>query len=189
MPQIAIISSSIRTGRNSHRVALFLKSFLTSRNLASVDLIDLDVYQFPLFEERIWNLPNPSAALLDYQSRITKADGVIIVTPEYNGGYPASLKNAMDVLYKEWRRKPIAISTASDGVFGGSQAITSLQFSLWKIKAWTVPAMFPNPKVQEAYDEQGIPKDKEAVEKRATPFVDELLWCIEASRRMQKTDQ
>lgn len=107
------------------------------------------------------------------------------MTPEYNGGYPASLKNAIDVLYKEWRRKPIAISTASDGVFGGSQVITSLQFSLWKIKAWTVPAMFPNPKVQEAYDENGVPKDKEAVEKRATAFVDELLWCIEASKRMQ----
>lgn len=184
MRTIAIISSSIRTGRNSHRVALFFKEFLTTRQLATVDIIDLDEYQFPLFEERIWNLPQPSAALLDYQARVNKADGIIIVTPEYNGGYPASLKNAIDVLYKEWRRKPIAISTASDGAFGGSQVITSLQFSLWKIRAWTVPAMFPNPKVQEAYDENGVPKDKEAVEKRAKTFIDELLWCIEASTRM-----
>lgn len=186
MPHIAIISSSIRTGRNSHRVALFFKDFLTARQLATVDLIDLEAYQFPLFEERIWNLPQPSEALLEYQSRVVKADGIIIVTPEYNGGYPASLKNAIDVLYKEWRRKPIAISTASDGIFGGSQVITSLQFSLWKARAWTVPAMFPNPKVQEAYDENGVPKDKEAVEKRATAFIDELLWCIEAGKRMKE---
>jgi hypothetical protein len=44
--------------------------------------------------------------------------------------------------------------------------------------------MFPNPKVQEAYDENGVPKDKEAVEKRAATFLDELLWCIEAGQRM-----
>ena len=187
MPSIAIISSSIRSGRNSHRVALYFQSYLTSHQLAEVDLIDLDAYNFPLFDERIWKQPQPSAALLDYQARVAKADGIIIVTPEYNGGYPASLKNAIDVLYKEWRRKPVAISTASDGIFGGSQVITSLQFSLWKIKAWTVPAMFPNPKVQEAYDENGVPKDKEAVEKRAAAFIEELLWCIEAGQKMANT--
>ncbi len=80
---------------------------------------------------------------------------MIIVTPEYNGGYPASLKNVVDLLYPAWHRKPVAISTVSDGSFGGTQVITSLQFSLWKIRAWTVPAMFPVPKAQEAFDENG----------------------------------
>jgi len=184
MNHIAIISSSVRTGRNSHRVALFFKNYLIENNLATAEIIDLHEYQFPLFDERLRLQPDPSPALLDYAARVTKADGIIIVTPEYNGGYPASLKNAIDVLYKEWYKKPIAISTASDGIFGGTQVITSLQWSLWKIRAWTVPAMFPVPKVQEAFDPDGIPADKAGVEKRAAVFVGELMWCVEANRRM-----
>src|SRR5690606_4964172 len=114
MPHIAIISSSVRAGRNSHRVALYFQYFLTSRNLATAEILDLNVYQFPVFTERLQYQPNPSPDVLDFAERIKNADGVIIVTPEYNGGYPASIKNVIDLLYAEWRRKPIAISTVSD---------------------------------------------------------------------------
>jgi len=109
----------------------------------------------------------------------------LIVTPEYNGGYPAALKNVVDLLYEEWHRKPIAISTVSDGIFGGTQVITSIQFTLWKIRAWTVPAMFPVPKVREMFDENGNAVDKAAVDKRAKGFVDELVWCMTAASKMQ----
>jgi hypothetical protein len=64
--------------------------------------------------------------------------------------------------------------------------MTSLVFSLWKIGAWVVPAMYPGPKVQEVYDENGTPNDAEGVNKRAKTFVDELLWCIEAGKLMAK---
>ena len=50
--------------------------------------------------------------MLEFADKITKAVGVIIVTPEYNGGYPASLKNAIDLLYAERKRKPVALATA-----------------------------------------------------------------------------
>lgn len=185
MPHIVIISSSVRTGRSSHRVALYLKNYLESKNLATVEILDLKVCNFPLFDERLRFQKNPTAGMLEFSSKIKTANGVIIVTPEYNGGYPASLKNAVDLLYDEWQRKPIAISTVSDGSFGGTQVITSLQFSLWKIKAWTVPAMFPIPKVEESFDEEGVPKDKIKTDKRAKHFLEELLWCIEANRRMK----
>ncbi len=185
MPTIAIISSSVRTGRASHRVALYLQKRIEERQLATAEILDLKEYQFPVFEERLRLQPEPSEKLLDFAARIKAADGVIIVTPEYNGGYPASLKNVVDVLYDEWRRKPLAISTVSDGIFGGTQVITSLTFSLWKIRAWVVPAMFPNPKVKEAYDEQGNPADKAGVDKRADGFLDELMWCMEAATRMK----
>ncbi len=182
MPNISIISASVRTGRNSHRLALYFKTYLEENKLATADIVDLKAYNFPIFEERLKFIKKPSAQMLEYAERIKHADGIIIVTPEYNGGYPPSLKNAIDFLYTEWRRKPIAIATASDGVFGGTQVITSLQFSLWKIHAWTVPQMFPAPKVNEAFDETGIPKDKEATDKRADVFIKELLWCITAKQ-------
>ncbi len=184
MPHIVILSASVRTGRNSYRVALYFKKFLEETKSTTSEILDLATYNFPVFHERLQYQESPSTEVLDFANKIKTADGVIIVTPEYNGGYPASLKNVVDLLYAEWHRKPIAIATVSDGVFGGTQVITSLQFSLWKIRAWTVPAMFPVPQVQRSFDEEGNPTDKIASDKRATGFINELLWCIEANKRM-----
>ena len=186
MTHIVILSASIRTGRKSHRVALFLKRLIEEKNLATIEILDLSEYQFPLFLERLKFQEKPIPELLEYSRKIKEADGVLIITPEYNGGYPASLKNAIDVLYPEWQRKPVAISTCSDGDFGGNQVITSIQFVLWKMHALTVPAMFPNPNVDKTYDEQGNPADKAGTEKRAMYFLKELLWYMEAKCRMEE---
>jgi NAD(P)H-dependent FMN reductase len=186
MKTIAIISASVRTGRSSDRVALFFQRYIQENKLANVELLDLHQYQFPVFDERLKFQKNPLPQAVQFSNKIKSADGVIIVTPEYNGGYPASLKNVIDLLVEEWKRKPVAISTVSAGAFAGMQVITSLQFSLWKIQAFTVPAFFPVPKVSETFNEQGIPADKAGTEKRAKTFVDELLWCAEAKSRMEK---
>jgi len=185
MSKIIILSSSVRIGRNSNRVALYFKKYIEENKLATVEIIDLNEYQFPVFNERLKYQTNPTAQTLEFAEKIKSSDGVLIVTPEYNGGYPAALKNVVDLLSDEWYHKPIAISTVSSGPFGGTQVITSLQFSLWKIKAWTVPAMFPVPKVQDAFDEQGNATDKAATDKRADAFIKELLWCIEANNKMK----
>jgi NAD(P)H-dependent FMN reductase len=186
MASIVIISSSIRTGRKSHRVALYFKKYLEENQLAIPEILDLQQYQFPIFEERLRLQANPSKEVLAFAEKITQADGIIIVTPEYNGGYPAALKNIIYLLYKEWRRKPIAIATASDGIFGGTQVITSIQFSLWKIGAWMVPAMFPVPTLDKSFGENGNAIDKEGTDKRAAAFIKELIWCIEAKAKMEK---
>lgn len=186
MAHISIISSSVRVGRNSHRVALYFKNYLIDNNLATAEIIDLQEYNFPLFDERLKYQKSPSTQAMGFAEKINASAGIIIVTPEYNGGYPASLKNVVDLLYDEWYRKPIAISTVSSSVFGGSQVITSLQFSLWKIRACVVPAMFPVPKVQDAFDELGNATDKEATNKRADVFIKELLWYMQATKQMAK---
>jgi NAD(P)H-dependent FMN reductase len=184
MPHISIISSSVRIGRNSQRVALFFKNYINENNLATVEILDLKNYNFPLFDERLRYQKNPGDEVLDFAKKINSSDGIIIVTPEYNGGYPASLKNVVDLLYDEWHHKPVAISTVSISIFGGSQVITSLQFSLWKMHAFTVPAMFPVPKVEEAFDELGNATNKVETNKQAEIFIKELLWFMEAKKRM-----
>ena len=187
MPNISIISSSVRSGRKSHRVALYFKKYLEDKELADVEIIDLCNYNFPVFEERLSRQKSPSVNALEFSEKIKSADGIIIVTPEYNGGYPSSLKNVVDLLYTEWYHKPVAISTVSNGKFGGSQVITSLQFTLWKMKAWTVPAMFPVPEVKEVFDENGNHPDNPDLEKRALNFINELLWCIKAKLMMENS--
>jgi len=185
MSKLVIISASVRDGRNSHRVALYFKSYLEENSLAESEILDLKSYNFPLFAERLKYQKEPLASVSAFAEKVRNADGVIIITPEYNGGYPASLKNVIDLLTDELYKKPVAICTVSDGNFGGTQVLTSLQFTLWKMKVWTVNAMFPVPRVAQSFDENGVAADKEASDKRAAVFVGELLWCIEAKSRMK----
>ncbi len=185
MPHISIISSSIRTGRSSHRVALYFEKYLKANNIATTEILDLKEYNFPLFEERLQFLKEPNQLLIEFTHKIIASDGIIIVTPEYNGGYPASLKNVIDVLLEEWRHKPIAIATVSAGAFGGSQAIISLQFTLFKMKAWPIAEIYSVAKVNEAYDEQGNATNKIDTDKRAAVFIKELLWCIKADKEIK----
>lgn len=185
MPSIKIISSSVRDGRKSDRVALYLKNYLKENKQIDAEILDLKVLDFPMFSERLKNIKDPLPEMVSFSEKIKNSDGIFIVTPEYNGGYPASLKNVVDLLYDEWKRKPVAITTVSSGAFGGSQVITSLLFVLWKIGSWVSPAMFPIANVEKSFNEEGIPVDKEATDKRAAKFVDELLWCVTASSKMK----
>ncbi len=185
MFKIVIISTSVRTGRASHRVALYLKRYSGENGLAAAEILDLNMYNFPIFDERLKYQESPSVQVLEYAEKVRTADGVIIVAPEYNGGYPASLKNVIDLLTDEWFKKPVAIATVSSGSFGGTQMVTSLQFVLWKIKALTVNVIFPVAKVNESFDENGAASDKQATDKRAAVFFRELLWTIEAKAGMK----
>lgn len=181
---VAIISASVRTGRNSHRVALYFQNYITEHAIATVKVLDLNAYKFPIFEERLKFLTNPPTQVVEFAQEIKNADAVIIVTPEYNGGYPASLKNVIDLLNTEWKRKPIAIATVSDGDFGGTQVITSLLFTMWKIGAWVAPVRFPVPNVDKTFNEKGEATDKGTTDKRAKKFLDELIWCADAKKKM-----
>ena len=185
MLHIAIISGSVRIGRKSHNVAKYFNNYILKNNLATVEILDLKEFNFPIMEERLINITNPSDSAKLFSEKIKKADAVILVSPEYNGGYPASVKNAIDLLVKEWYRKPIGLVGASSGNFGGINAITQLQSIFLKIKAASVSAIFPIPSVQDTFDEEGNAVNKESMDKRAAAFLGELLWVAEAFNKMK----
>ncbi|MDP4223927.1 MAG: NAD(P)H-dependent oxidoreductase [Bacteroidota bacterium] len=182
MEKIVIISPSIRDGRNSHRVALYFLNLLKEKGFENAEILDLLKYNFPLFHERLENQKSPSPEAIEFSQKVRSADGVIIVTPEYNGGYPASLKNAVDLLVSEWYRKPIAFVPVSDGSFGGSQVIMSLQFSFWKLGAITVPFLLRLPDIDRTFDVTGVPVDKTSQDKRAGALIRELVKQIKAAK-------
>lgn len=182
MHNIAIVSSSIRPDRKSHRLALYFMKYLNENFLANAHILDLKEYDFPIFSETLKTQKKPTEKVLDFAEKIKSSDGIIIITPEYNGGYPASLKNAVDVLYDEWRHKPVGIVTVSAGPFAGSQVLVSLQFSLWKMKAWTIAEQFSVPSVEKNYDEEGISLHKSISEPLTEAFLKELFWCIKADK-------
>lgn len=168
---IIILLASIRNGRRSDRVAEFFKRYISEQNIGNPEILDLKDYNFPLFEERLKFLKEYPEGLKEFANRIKNAGGIIIVTPEYNGGYPASLKNVVDVLYEEWQGKPVGIASVSNGLLGGAQVVTSLQFTLWKMGVNVVPAMFPVRKVEESFAKDGTPSDKEGTGKAAEKFL------------------
>jgi NAD(P)H-dependent FMN reductase len=130
-------------------------------------------------------MPDPAPAVTAFADRIRRADGVIIVTPEYNGGYPASLKNIIDLLTEDWRGKPVALCAVSDGAFGGTQAVTSLLFTLWKIRAWVVPGAMQVPQVSAAFNADGTATEPEVWARRTDALLQGLEWAMEAVRRMR----
>lgn len=183
MYHISIISSSIRNGRKSHNVALYLQKYLTEKSLAKVEILDLLDFDFPIFDALLKHQTKPVKGALKFRDAVNAADGIIVVSPEYNGSIPASLKNVIDLLNEEWHRKPIAFSTVSAGDFGGLQALMHLQFIFWKLKAWTFTANFPVSKVQEKFDDLGNATNPKEIDGFAKIFIAELFKTIEASQK------
>ncbi|WP_395047235.1 NADPH-dependent FMN reductase, partial [Flavobacterium sp.] len=175
MYHISIISSSVRTGRKSHNTALYFQKYLKTNKLATVEILDLKEYNFPIFDERLKNQKSPSLEALEFKNKIITSDGIIIVSPEYNGSIPASLKNVIDLLFEEWQKKIIAFSTVSASDFGGLQALAHLQFIFWKIGAICVSKNFPVAKVQEKFDDFGNPTNKKEIDGFAKIFIDDFL--------------
>jgi NAD(P)H-dependent FMN reductase len=184
MPHLLLLSSSIRDGRMSQRVAAHLERHINGTGRHTVELLDLSSLDLPLFHERLKFMKDPPAAAVQVADAVRRADGMLIVAPEYNGSFPASLKNVIDLLNEEWKRKPIALVPVSGGAFGGTQLVMQLQFVLWKLRAWVVPGAMHVPQVKDQFNEDGTATDAAAWSKRCDALLAELEWAMEARARM-----
>jgi NAD(P)H-dependent FMN reductase len=125
---IQVILSTTRDGRFSERVAEWTMARLQARDGFDVELLDLRDHPLPFFEGPA-PLRNPRVYETEEVARfggtVDRADGFIVLTAEYNHGYPAVLKNAMDWTFVEWRHKPMAF--VGWGNVGGARAIEQLR--------------------------------------------------------------
>ena len=176
---IPIIAGSTRRERQSIKVARFVFARLRERKGVETELLDLLEYNFPIMEERLHRLNDPPPRLKEYGEKIGRADSLIIVTPEYNNGYPGVLKNALDYLLPEYERKPIGIVTVSAGGYGGINCLAQLRLVAIGMGAFPIPENLAVSRVQDSFKDDGTPNDP-AYEKRATEFLDEVLWFTEA---------
>ena len=85
MYTISIISSSIRTGRKSHNVALYLQKYLSDNYRANVEILDLKSYNFPVFEERLQYQKSPSLEVLEFKNKIIVVDESSLISSRYKG--------------------------------------------------------------------------------------------------------
>ena len=111
----------------------------------------------------------------EWRDAIINADGLVIVTPEYNHGYPGSLKAVLDLLLREHVHKAVAIVGVSAGPWGGTRVIEAMVPMVRELGLAVTFTDLNFPKVQKLFDQQGKLLD-DAFEARAAAFLDELVW-------------
>jgi NAD(P)H-dependent FMN reductase len=125
---VQVITGTTREGRFSEKVTAWVGQHLGERDDFDLELVDLREYPLPFFDavapaRTPREYPRDDVARLG--QALDRADGYVVLTGEYNHGYPAVLKNAMDWTFVEWRRKPI--SFIGWGNVGGARAIEQLR--------------------------------------------------------------
>lgn len=111
----------------------------------------------------------------EWRDAIVNADGLVIVTPEYNHGYPGSLKSVLDLLLREYVHKAVAFVGVSAGPWGGTRVIEAMVPMVRELGLAVTFADLNFPSVQKTFDDQGKLLDN-AFDKRVAAFLDELVW-------------
>jgi NAD(P)H-dependent FMN reductase len=115
----------------------------------------------------------------EWREAIIQADGLVIVTPEYNHGYPGALKAVLDLLLKEYIHKAVAFVGVSAGPWGGTRVIESMVPMARELGLAVTFTDLNFPKVQTVFDAEGKLLDPAFVQ-RAAAFLDELVWMSRA---------
>ena len=184
---IPVILGSIRRNRESIKVANFAVGTLRTMDEVTTELLDLQELNLPMMEERLRLMDIPPPSVSAFSSKINQADSIVIVTPEYNGGYPGVLKNALDYLKNEYKHKPFGIITVSVADTGGILCLISLRQMILHLGGIPIPAPLLVTRVQELFDADGTTSDKRFT-RHAKIFFDELLWLTEALAFQRRSD-
>lgn len=186
-PRIPVILGSTRQGRAGESVSRWLMDQLQRRDDADFQLVDLRDYPLPFF-----NHPLPPASgkyapeAKSWAETVEAGDGFLIVTPEYNHGYPAVLKNALDHVYRKWNRKPVAfVSYGAAG--GGYRAAEQLRSVTVELQMVPVLEQLAIPFVWMACDDSGAIRQPGA-DKAVEWMVDELMWWAGALKQARSGD-
>lgn len=175
--KIQVIIGSTRQGRFGDKPARWISDELKKNADVEVELIDLRDWPLPFFDEAISPSMNNGVYSLElarkWADKIAEADGYIMVTPEYNHGYPAVLKNAIDYVSKEWNNKPVGF--VSYGTVGGARAIEQLRQVAVELKLVPVRTSVNIIAYWNLLDEQGNLKT-ESFEKTAADMISQVLW-------------
>src|ERR1700719_122064 len=130
MTVISVIVGSTRQGRFSEKPAQWILQRLKSRGDIETRLLDLREFPLPFFDQPVppampGRPPYENEMVKKWTAEIARSDGFIFVTPEYNFGPPAVLKNALDWVYPEWNRKAVAF--VSYGSALGARSVQQLR--------------------------------------------------------------
>ena len=187
MFNLKVIIASTRPGRKGPLIGSWVIELAKQKELFDVTVLDLAIINLPFLDE-------PHHPMLkQYQQEHTKnwsnlinsADAFIIVTPEYNYGYPAPLKNALDFLYHEWSYKPVAF-VSYGGIAGGTRSVQMLKQVVTAQKMMPLAEAVNIPFFMKYItEEEGFVPD-DAIKKSAEIMFSELAKWAAALQPMRK---
>jgi NAD(P)H-dependent FMN reductase len=175
MPNLTIIVGSTRPGRAGLPISQWFTARAKDHGGFDVNVVDLAELDLPMLDE-----PN-HPRLGKYTKRHTKewsaivdaADAIVFVTPEYNYGYPASIKNAIDYLHKEWNYKPVGF-VSYGGIAAGTRAVQQLKQVLTTLRMFPVFESVNIPFHTQFLDSGGVLVPNEIMEQAADAMLNEL---------------
>jgi len=174
--KIALIYGSTRPGRLCDKVASWAASRISATHAFELDVID------PASPEtRSSDKSDESPNLAWLRQHIGAADAFVVVTPEYNHGYPASLKSLIDSVGAEWHAKPVAF-VSYGGISGGIRAAEQLRQVFAEVHAVTIRDAVTFPMAWEQFDADGALKNPDRPSRQMQIVLKRLAWWANALR-------
>lgn len=187
---LQIIMGSTRPGRFSEKPARWIFKKAEEQHGVEAELLDLREYPLPFYNE-----PLSPSSLESYSSdvaqiwseKVSQGDGYIIVTPEYNHGYPAVLKNALDFAYYPWNKKTVGF--VSYGGVSGARSVEQLRLVAIELQMAPVrnSVHIPVKLFRELKKkEQVTPEDFSSIDSYAERFFQQLIWWTKALKEARE---
>lgn len=185
--QLKIIIGSTRPTRKGPIVADWFLKIAKQHPDFEVELLDLKEIDLPLMDEpnhpRVQKYIN--AHTKKWSKTIDSADAFVIVTPEYNFGYPATLKNALDYLSVEWSDKPMGF-VSYGGISGGTRAVQELKLPVTALGMMPIPQAVNIPFFTQFINDNDVFEANETLEKSANVMLAKLQEWAKALKNMRE---
>ena len=187
MPTLTVIIGSTRPGRAGLPIAEWFADRARRHGGFDVEVADLAEINLPMLDEpnhpRLRQYTHQHTK--DWSAIVDRGDAVVFVTPEYNYGYPASVKNAIDYLHEEWRDKPVGF-VSYGGIAAGTRAVQQLKQVVTTLKMVPVVESVNIPFHTQFLDADGRVQANETMEQAADAMLDELLRLDGALRPLRE---
>jgi NAD(P)H-dependent FMN reductase len=174
-PTLTIVIGSTRPGRVGPTFAAWFRSRAIAHDGFEVELVDLAELNLPFLDEpshpRLRQYVHQHT--IDWSRTVDRSDAFVFVTPEYNFGYSAALKNAIDYLSQEWADKAVGF-VSYGGVAGGTRAVQQLKQVVTALKMIPVAESVNLPFLAQFIDDSGAVRPNEMMTRSADAMLDEL---------------
>ena len=166
----AMIIGSTRQGRVGEVVGRWFAARAEQRADIELTVLDLVDFEFPA---RLPSVPTPP--MMAFAAGVGRADAFVVVSPEYNRSFPASLKQAIDCAYDEWRAKPVGFVSYGCGS-QGLYAVEQLRVVFTELHAVTMRNGVGFDLLDGGFDADGRPLDVDGSRRAVTAMLDQLTW-------------
>jgi NAD(P)H-dependent FMN reductase len=186
MPNLMIVIASTRPGRVGQPVAEWFYRHAIDHGHFTIDLVDLAALDLPMMDEP--NHPRlrryTQEHTRQWSARVEAADAFAFVMPEYNYGFNAPLKNAIDYLHHEWKHKPLGF-VSYGGVSGGTRAVQMVKQVVSGVNMVPAGAAVSIPFVRQFLDDDQQIQPNDVMEDAAPALLDDLARLEHALRELR----